>query len=237
MALLAGMITLSCALLLVGGFLPMAQASSGSIAAIPVSGPQGTIVGIQNQFTTTGESIELFFTVVITPSGSEVACTFSNLGCPVTALFSGTAGGTASCTVPYGGLAFFSSAGTTGAVTVSLLCDPPHNNTVSWAPVVSPKSVADLKSMCTSATPIDPLTAGAGTTGATSEIGTYNVVTCWVDINGGPGSAFATTFDIFQSRSVPEFPLGTVVLVGVAAAAVVVLRAGVGKKGVLSASP
>jgi hypothetical protein len=90
--------------------------------------------------------------------------------------------------------------------------------------------------MCTSPTPIAPVTTGLGSTGATVEIGTYNVVTCWVNINGGSGLAFATTFDIFQSRAVPEFPIGMVAVVGVAMAVVIVLRAGIKKSGVLSLS-
>src|SRR5204863_8337378 len=103
---------------------------------VPSSGPPGTVVGLQNQFTSSSsERIEQFFTAVITPSGSTYACTFF-VGCPVTALF-GVPSGTAFCTVPFGGPGFFDSSGTSPGVNV-INCGaplgPPLPTSAAWSP-------------------------------------------------------------------------------------------------------
>jgi hypothetical protein len=231
-ALLAGMIALSCFMLLSGGFLPLAYAADG-VFAIPSSAPQGSIIGVQNVLSSSGETLEQFFTAVITPSGSILACTFNLLSCPITAVFGGP-GGTVSCTIPYGGLGTYSSAGTVGLVSIFPLgaCDSPFDNNVAWGVTSGIKS-SDLQGLCDSRT--SPSTTG-GSTGSTSEIGTYNVVTCWVNQNPNVpgGQFFQTTFNIVKSTAVPEFPLGMVAVVGVAMAAVVVLRTGIRKRDVPS---
>jgi hypothetical protein len=213
-----------------GGLMPAAHAADG-VFAIPSSGPQGTIIDIQNVISASGETLEQFFTAVITPSGSILACTFAQ-GCPITAVFGGA--GTASCTIPFGGLGFFSSAGTIGPVTVSVACDPPFTNAVAWGVTSGIKS-SDLQGLCNSRT--SPSNTG-GSTGSTLEIGTYSVVTCWVnqDPNVAGGQFFQTTFSIVKSTVVPEFPMGMVAVVGVAIAVVIVLRAGIKKRDVLSLS-
>jgi hypothetical protein len=214
-----------------GGLLPAAHAADG-VFAIPSSGPQGSIIDIQNVISASGETLEQFFTAVITPSGSILACTFTQ-GCPVTAVFGGA--GTASCTIPFGGLGFFSSAGTTGPVTVSAACDPPFTNAIAWGAASGIKSINDLQGLCNART--SPSKSG-GSTGSTLEIGTYNVVTCWVNQDPSITSAqfFQTTFSIVKSTAVPEFPIGMVAAVGVAMAVVIVLRAGIKKRDVLSLS-
>jgi hypothetical protein len=84
-----------------------------------------------------------------------------------------------------------------------------------------------LFAMCNGA--VIPLPAGAPGTGDTTQTGLYNVVTCWLNAAGGPGLPVQTTFVIFNSNSVPEFPMGMFVVVGVALAIVMVLRAGIRK--------
>ena len=208
------------------------HADSGAVVAIPSSGPPNTVVGLQNQFTSsTGERIIQFFTAVIMPSGFTYACT--NLaGCPVIAAFI-VPGGTAFCTVPFGGPGFFDPTGTTGGASVTG-CGPLLPNSAAWFPV-APNLLPVLQSMCLGGSPLTPL--GAPSTGSTSELGVYQVITCWMNAGGGPGFPVNTTFLISPSQSVPEFPLGMVAVVGVTMALVVFLRAGTKKGDALSVSP
>src|SRR5437879_1281626 len=169
------MISLSCSLLLLSGLLPSAHADSGSVVAIPSSGPPGTIVNLQNQFTSsTGERIETLFTAVIMPSGFTYGCMFA-AGCPIIASFA-VPGGTAFCTVPYGGPGSFDPTGTTGGATV-LGCGPALPNSAAWFPV-APSAIPILTSMCLGGIPLIP--TGVPSTGSTLELGLYEVITCWM---------------------------------------------------------
>jgi hypothetical protein len=47
-----------------------------------------------------------------------------------------------------------------------------------------------------------------------------------MNLAGGPGFPVTTTFTIVSPSSVPEFPVGMLVVVGITMAVVIILRAG-----------
>jgi hypothetical protein len=219
-AILASMVALSCSILLVGVFLPSAHADTGAVTPVPGSGPPNTVVGLENSFTSTsGEQIQQFFTVVITPSGSTYACQhFAGFGCPVAAFF-GPGGGTAVCTVPFGGPGSFDSTPSDPGVNV-VGCTGP--NSAAWFPII-PTIVPALFPDCIGGTFFTPI--GAPGTGSTSQVGLYQVVTCWMNASGGPGMPFQGSFEIVPSNGAPEFPLGMTAVLAVSMAIVFVLGA------------
>jgi hypothetical protein len=239
-------------LLVLGPLVPITLANTGGASVSPSPAPSNTTISIQISASATlptpsGYDNVPFFVAVLTPSGHMFGCISGSSACDLVG-FTASSPGTYQCVIPFGGASSSLAVTSTGGVSTS---DCSGSNAGTWtgmsstlcggvfpdgANCVGTTGFNDLVTGCTGGSsyaigfgnPNEP-----GSTGDTSQAGTYSVVVCWdfatQDPNGGgpafTSAAYTNTFQITPSTGVPEFPVGLVFLVALSLPVLLIVRA------------
>ena len=234
-------LALVVALLSSAPLLTAALADSGMTTASPSVAPPNTTISIINNATVSGPTPggyydQIFFIAVLTPSGTIYGCISDSSACNLEG-FIATSPGTYQCSVPFGGTTeSLSSSGTGGVSPLGTECSGSDAGTWTGMSSTLCGGVAPTGATCVGMSGFNDLVNGCGdssyfigfgsltpSSGDTSQVGTYDVVTCWAFFTSTPatgtvakGVASTASFQIESQEGVPQFPIGISALFAIA---------------------